>query len=206
MSESKSVLIIDDDSDFVRAVQALLESSGYRVRSALNGREGLQLAKTTQPDLILLDVMMSERTEGFFLLQEMRRVPVLSNTPVIVVSSIYSDEPVFRVDQTGWHRPIFLAKPVEPANCCQVKRLTSETSEKALATGRGNMRNSKMAKHDLDFFASVLPARRSVLRCNVERFVFDKPSAWSSRMDYTHDSAAEEIAAPSTRDYILFRP
>ncbi|NLT66075.1 MAG: response regulator [Acidobacteria bacterium] len=140
MSESKSVLIIDDDSDFVRAVQALLESSGYRVRSALNGREGLQLAKTTQPDLILLDVMMSERTEGFFLLQEMRRVPVLSNTPVIVVSSIYSDEPVFRVDpETGWlPANLFLAKPVEPAKLLsEVKRLTSETSEKSTAaTGR----------------------------------------------------------------------
>ena len=140
MSESKSVLIIDDDSDFVRAVQALLESSGYRVRSALNGREGLQLAKTTQPDLILLDVMMSERTEGFFLLQEMRRVPVLSNTPVIVVSSIYSDEPVFRVDpETGWlPANLFLAKPVEPAKLLsEVERLTSETSEKSTAaTGR----------------------------------------------------------------------
>jgi len=140
MSESKSVLIIDDDSDFVRAVQALLESSGYKVRSALNGREGLQLAKTTQPDLILLDVMMSERTEGFFLLQEMRRVPVLSNTPVIVVSSIYSDEPVFRVNpEAGWlPANLFLAKPVEPAKLLsEVKRLTSEASEKSTAaTGR----------------------------------------------------------------------
>ncbi len=128
MSEPKTVLIIDDDSDFVRAVQALLESSGYKVRSAVNGREGLQLAKTLQPDLILLDVMMSERTEGFFVLQEMRRVPSLSNTPVIVMSSIYSDEPVFRVDpEAGWlPANLFLAKPVEPARLlAEVKQLTS---------------------------------------------------------------------------------
>jgi len=46
MSEPKTVLIIDDDSDYVRAIQALLESSGYKVRSATNGRDGLQLAKT----------------------------------------------------------------------------------------------------------------------------------------------------------------
>ncbi len=68
MSEPKTVLIIDDDSDYVRAIQALLESAGYKVRSASNGRDGLQLAKTLQPDLILLDIMMSERTEGFFVL------------------------------------------------------------------------------------------------------------------------------------------
>jgi two-component system alkaline phosphatase synthesis response regulator PhoP len=116
MSTSKAVLIIDDDSDFVRAIQALLESSGYKVRSATNGRDGLELAKTTHPDLVLLDVMMSERTEGFFVLQEMRRIPALSQTPVIVMSSIYSDEPVFRVDpDAGWlPANLFLAKPVDP--------------------------------------------------------------------------------------------
>ncbi len=132
MSEPKTVLIIDDDSDFVRAVQALLESSGYKVRSAMNGREGLQLAKTLQPDLVLLDVMMSERTEGFFVLQEMRRVPALNNTPVIVVSSIYSDEPMFRVDpEAGWlPANLFLAKPVEPARLlAEATRLTSAPSE-----------------------------------------------------------------------------
>ena len=128
MSEPKSVLIIDDDSDFVRAIQTLLESSGYRVRSAANGREGLRLAKTIQPDLILLDVMMSERTEGFFVLQEMRRTTELSQTPVIVVSSIYSDAPSFRVDpEAGWlPANLFLAKPVEPARLLtEAMRLTS---------------------------------------------------------------------------------
>jgi CheY-like chemotaxis protein len=131
MNEPKKVLIIDDDSDFIRAVQALLESSGYKVLSASNGRDGLQLAKTRQPDLVLLDVMMSERTEGFFVLQEMRRVSALSQTPVIVLSSIYSDEPVFRVDpEAGWlPANLFLAKPAEPAKLlAEVTRLTAEAA------------------------------------------------------------------------------
>ena len=97
MSEPNTVLVIDDDPDFVAAIEALLTSSGYRVASASNGRDGLQEAKKLQPDLILLDVMMTERTEGFFTLQELRRVPSLSRTPVIVISSIYSVEPAFRV-------------------------------------------------------------------------------------------------------------
>jgi CheY-like chemotaxis protein len=143
MSESKAVLIIDDDSDFVKAIQALLESSGYRVRSASNGREGLQLAKTTQPDLVLLDVMMSERTEGFFVLQEMRRTPELSKTPVIVMSSIYSDEPAFRVDPgSGWlPADLFLAKPVEPARLlAEAMRLTGGSPSEAGSRGaRGQL-------------------------------------------------------------------
>jgi CheY-like chemotaxis protein len=140
MNESKAVLIIDDDSDFVRAIQALLEASGYKVRSASNGRDGLQLAKTTQPDLILLDVMMTERTEGFFVLQEMRRMPALNMTPVIVLSSIYSDEPTFRVDpDTGWlPANLFLAKPVDPDRLLtEVTRLMSESSKgSSAAEGR----------------------------------------------------------------------
>ena len=129
MNEPKTVLMIDDDSDFVRAIQALLESAGYKVRSAMNGHDGLELAKTLQPDLILLDVIMSERTEGFFVLQEIRRVPALSKTPVIVVSSIYSDQPIFRVDpEAGWlPANLFLAKPVESGRLlAEVQRLMSE--------------------------------------------------------------------------------
>ncbi len=139
MSEPKLVLIIDDDSDFRKAIQALLESSGYQIQSAASGKDGIQMAKTNQPDLILLDIMMSERTEGFFVLQEMRGDPVLHDTPVIIVSSIYSDEPKFRVDpEAGWlPANLFLAKPVEPGRLLkEIARLIAESpSEKTTATG-----------------------------------------------------------------------
>jgi CheY-like chemotaxis protein len=143
MNEPKTVLIIDDDRDYVSAIKTLLESSGYAVRSAINGREGLQLARASQPDLILLDVMMSERTEGFFILQEMRRIPALKKTPVIVISSIYTDEPAFRVSaDAGWlPADLFLAKPVDPAQLlAEVKRLTAgpEPEKSPTAAGRKN--------------------------------------------------------------------
>ncbi len=129
MSEPKKVLIIDDDPDFVSAIETLLESAGFEVQRAVNGREGLQLAKTLQPDLILLDVMMTERTEGFFALQELRRIPGLNRTPVIVISSIYTEEPIFRVSpEAGWlPADLFLAKPVDPARLLEeARRLTGQ--------------------------------------------------------------------------------
>ena len=86
MSESKTVLIIDDDSGFCEEqFKPFWSLPATRSEAQSNGRDGLQLAKTAAPDLILLDVMMTERTEGFFVLQEMRRIPALSQTPVIVV-------------------------------------------------------------------------------------------------------------------------
>ena len=132
MNEPKKVLIIDDDIDFVRAIRTLLESSGFVVQSASSGREGINLAQTSNPDLILLDVMMSERTEGFFVLQEMRRIPSLSRTPIIVVSSIYTEEPIFRVDpEAGWlPANLFLAKPIDPARLlAEVRRFTSQSAD-----------------------------------------------------------------------------
>jgi CheY-like chemotaxis protein len=117
MNQAKKVLIIDDDPDFVMAMQYLLESRGYLVRTARDGREGFDIARETQPDLILLDVMMRERTEGFFTLERIRATPALQHTPVIVISSIYTEYPGFRVNPgAGWlPADLFLAKPVEPA-------------------------------------------------------------------------------------------
>jgi CheY-like chemotaxis protein len=130
MSEPKKVLIVDDDPDFVSAIEALFHSSGYEVRNACNGQEGLQIAKAYRPDLILLDVMMRERTEGFFTLQEIRRSPALRQTPVIVVSSIYADQPVFRVSpEAGWlPANLFLPKPVDPARLLEEARRLMESA------------------------------------------------------------------------------
>ncbi len=141
MNDAKKVLIVDDDPDFLSAIETLLESEGYSVECATNGRIGLQMAKVCRPDLILLDVMMTERTEGFFALQELRRIPALSRTPVIVISSIYTDEPVFRVSpEAGWlPADLFMPKPVDPARLLEeARRLTglSKTTEAQVAGGR----------------------------------------------------------------------
>lgn len=144
MSESKTVLIIDDDRDFVCAIEALLQSSGYQVRSATNGRDGLHLAKTLRPDLILLDLIMEERTEGMFLLQETRRIPELSRTPVIVISSIYADQPIFRVSpEAGWlPADLFLAKPVDPARLLEEVRRLIDSAPTPISHAAGTRRES----------------------------------------------------------------
>ena len=141
MNEAKKLLIIDDDRDFVRAIAALFESSGYNVESAGNGRQGLELAKRLQPDLILLDVMMDERTEGFFTLQEIRRIDQLKSIPVIVISSIYSAHPNFNVDPEDDWLPaeLFLGKPVDPGRLFEeAERLISGSPSSATIKSLSN--------------------------------------------------------------------
>jgi CheY-like chemotaxis protein len=139
MSAPKKVLIIDDDPDFLTAVGHLLESRGYQVHTAPDGDQGFDLARAVAPHLILLDVMMRERTEGFFTLERIRATPALRDTPVVIITSIYTEFPGFRVDPSaGWlPADVFLAKPVEPTRLlAEVERLI-DSRHAAAGAGSG---------------------------------------------------------------------
>jgi CheY-like chemotaxis protein len=109
-----TVLIVDDDADFADALSAFLGANGYRVLHASSGREGVMLARSAQPDLILMDIMMGERTEGLFSVQELRRTPETAHTPIFIISSMYEVED-FRVapDRTWMGHDEYFSKPVD---------------------------------------------------------------------------------------------
>lgn len=115
-SRAKRILVVDDDSDFVESISSFLEANGYSVLKAPDGRVGLKLAKMERPDLIIMDIIMTERTEGFFTIQEIRRVPELKAVPIFVLSSIYSSASDFRIqpDSAWLGHDEFLSKPVDP--------------------------------------------------------------------------------------------
>jgi len=113
--EGKRILIVDDDTDFVEAVACFLEADGLTVFKAYNGEEGVKLAKLERPDLILMDIMMNERTEGFFAIQEMRRDAGLKAVPIFVISSFCTHLPDFEIPESGgWlAHDMFFSKPVD---------------------------------------------------------------------------------------------
>ena len=59
------ILLIDDDADIVEAVKIVLESKGYTVITANEGDAGYKKAETERPDLVILDVMMKTKDQGF---------------------------------------------------------------------------------------------------------------------------------------------
>ena len=113
-SEAGKILIVDDDRDFVESLSAFLEAHNYVVLKAHDGREGLKLAKVERPDLIIMDVIMNERTEGFFTVQEMRRAAELKTVPIFILSSLYSQVNDFGIPpNSSWlAHDEFLTKPV----------------------------------------------------------------------------------------------
>ncbi len=86
------ILVVDDDPDFVEVTRMVLERAGYRVIAAANGEQGLQTMRQEQPDLVILDVMMSGILDGLNASMRMRTVQGLEKTPILMVSSITSSD------------------------------------------------------------------------------------------------------------------
>jgi two-component system, OmpR family, KDP operon response regulator KdpE len=80
--DQRQILIVDDDSQLQEAVAMILQSEGYGVQGALTGKEGLQHAAESQPDLIILDINLPDM-DGFDVVRELRRV---SEVPVLMLT------------------------------------------------------------------------------------------------------------------------
>ncbi|MDD5109466.1 MAG: response regulator [Candidatus Omnitrophica bacterium] len=114
---SKKVLIIDDDSDFVEAISTLLEAKGYEVITAPEGKTGVEQAKKQSPGLILLDVMMATKSEGFDVAKQLKDDQKTKNIPVVLVTGIKRDMNLpfgFEPDQDWLPVKAVLEKPVKP--------------------------------------------------------------------------------------------
>lgn len=75
---TKRVLLVDDDAEIVESMRTVLESRGYDILVARDGNQGLAMAESEDPDLVVLDMMMPKRS-GFLVLEKLRRtrpVPV----------------------------------------------------------------------------------------------------------------------------------
>ncbi len=113
---AKKILIVDDDPDFVEAVTMILESKHYKVAAAYGGIEGVQKAKTENPDLIVLDVMMPDK-DGYAVCKELKANPPLDRIPILLLTAVASHVPTTRyTQQMGLETEAddYVEKPVEP--------------------------------------------------------------------------------------------
>ncbi|HTP07545.1 MAG TPA: substrate-binding domain-containing protein [Anaerolineae bacterium] len=98
-AEQRTVLVVDDDPNILDLHCRLVERSGCRALRARHGREALDVIEHTQPDLILLDLMMPEM-DGFAVLEALRSNERTRNIPVIVLTArVLSDADVERCNR-----------------------------------------------------------------------------------------------------------
>jgi len=82
---SKTILIVEDEASIRSFVKAYLESDGFRVLDAANGKEGLEILSKETPDLIVSDIMMPQM-DGYEFFRELRARPALKDVPVIILT------------------------------------------------------------------------------------------------------------------------
>jgi len=115
MRSRKKILLVDDDADFVAMMRLVLEKNGYDVLVAYNGTECMDILRMKRADAIVLDVMMSTRTEGFDVARDLRNSEHTKMIPLLMVTSVNSTVPFkFEPDATWLPVDSFIEKPVEP--------------------------------------------------------------------------------------------
>lgn len=97
MTDTKQIkiLVVEDDPAMRELVTHKLISTGYVVKQAEDGKKALEVFQSERPDLVLLDLLIPE-IDGFHVLQAIRAMPdkALANTPVIVLSNLWSNEDI----------------------------------------------------------------------------------------------------------------
>ncbi|OGE73798.1 MAG: hypothetical protein A3I07_02220 [Candidatus Doudnabacteria bacterium RIFCSPLOWO2_02_FULL_42_9] len=91
--KQKKILVVEDDITMREIVEHKLTTSGFTVVTADNGPTAIELWKKEKPDLVLLDLMLPEM-DGFQILETIRKDPETAETPVIVLSNLFSKEDV----------------------------------------------------------------------------------------------------------------
>ena len=106
------VLIVDDSAEDTRQAAVLLENAGHEVIAAINGMEGIAMARSELPDVILMDIVMPG-INGFQATRQLKKDEVTRNIPVIVISGKDQETDKVWAMRQGAH--CYLIKTVERA-------------------------------------------------------------------------------------------
>ena len=123
-----TVLVVDDDHKVREMLSRMLKAEGYQVMTAVDGNEGLKLAKEHLPDAITLDVVMPGGKDGWEVLNELKGSPDTQSIPVIMVSVMAEQEYGGALDVED-----YLVKPIDFNRLSRViQRVTDQSASQSL--------------------------------------------------------------------------
>lgn len=126
-SDSRSILVVDDDPAIRKILSQSLEMEGFVIYQASDGEEALEAIDSTSPDLVILDVMMP-KMNGFDVLKSVRSSPTTADLPVVMLTARSSQEDVWE----GWREGVdyYMTKPFDIEELLRfVERIFTEPHE-----------------------------------------------------------------------------
>lgn len=113
MENNKKILIIDDEEDVVTYLSAFFTDNGFNIITAVNGKDGVEKAKSEKPDIITLDISMPEES-GVKALRNLQHNESTKNTPIIIVTGVSIDMKRFIETRKQVHPPEgYFEKPID---------------------------------------------------------------------------------------------
>jgi CheY-like chemotaxis protein len=110
------ILVIDDDPDFLYTVRIVLEGADFEVETASTPEEGLGKVQSTEPDLVVLDVLMPIGYEGFEVARAIREELQMTDLPIVMLTAVHDFKQVsyrFAPDKDYLPVDVFLDKPID---------------------------------------------------------------------------------------------
>jgi two-component system, cell cycle response regulator DivK len=105
---SKTILVVEDQEDNLQILRDLLASAGFRMIEAWDGKQALTVARSQQPDLILMDIQLPI-LDGYEATRSIKRDPKLKHIPIIAVTSYALSGDETRAREAGCDA--YVAKP-----------------------------------------------------------------------------------------------
>ena len=143
-----SILLVEDNRDYAATLRANLEREGYEVTVAATGLEGLALAKTSEPDLMILDLMLPTMN-GFTVLQRLRDEG--RDIPVLVMTALGTEEEKLRGFGLGADDYV-----VKPCGLLEILARVRALLKRASTTGSSPRPETRVGDLTIDFGARMV--------------------------------------------------
>lgn len=103
-------MVVDDSDDIRAMLKLVLDLRGYRVVEAANGQEAVEVAQTTRPDLVLMDLSMPV-LDGFGAARALRAIDALCAAPIVAISAHNTSDHRAKALAVGFND--YLTKPID---------------------------------------------------------------------------------------------
>lgn len=107
----KNILIVEDQPDVLKLLEMVLRTEDRKILPAENGEKGLRIAREIHPDVVLLDIMLPGKIDGYQVAREIKKDPVTAKSSIIVMTANVQEKDRRKAMEAG--ADDFIGKPYD---------------------------------------------------------------------------------------------